>query len=100
MSTMTDQKNAETSRAEVEAFHAEQPDRYFAYHSGTNGVGWHLTTWTGDTLAYVDSVGQTWRSNLGDLRQSFRARTSHGVVYSGVAYLDAGGYVRMRKVAS
>lgn len=98
--------NEQRSAAEVAAFLAEQPASYFAYHGGGIfrprgerwGTGRAITTWTGEPLAKVIDVGDTYRSNFGDLRQAFRARTVSGVLYSGIAFLSAGDYVRMRKV--
>lgn len=100
--------NEERSRREVEAFKRDVPSRYFAYHAGPIfrprgdrvGVGRTITTWTGDLLANVVDVGDVWRSNMGDRRQSFRARAVNGATYSGIAYLDSGDYVRMRRVTS
>jgi hypothetical protein len=95
--------NDERSRVEVADFIADPPDRYFAYHARKNRaagaiVGAEITTWTGSVLARVISRGFVYRSNLGDRRQSFRAVAINGAVYSGIAYLDSGDYVRMRKV--
>lgn len=99
--------NEERSRREVEAFKAKPPERYFAYHtakpSGLDPItrlhhGDTITTWTGDTLANVAEAFDPWRSNLGDVRQNFRAKAINGATYSGIAYLDSGDYVRMRKV--
>lgn len=100
--TTVDERNAETSRQEVADFMAEVPERYFAYHRNprnlTHPMGSEIVTWMGDRLANVVSTGAPYRSNFGDRRQSFRARGINGAMYSGVAYLDAGDYVRMRKV--
>lgn len=103
------QTNAEISRAEVAAFVADVPDRYFAYHADrsttaqmgrwADGIGATITTWTGDKLADVVERFPVYRSNLGDRRQNFRARGINGATYSGTAYLDAGDYVRMRRVS-
>lgn len=102
-----DERNAETSRLEVAAFKAEKPARYFAYHAParmselrSSEVTTRIVTWMGDDLARVTSRGDVYRSNFGDRRQSFRALAINGETYSGVAYLDAGDYVRMRKVKS
>lgn len=97
--------NEERSRREVAAFLADVPATYFAYQSHDVTVG-HLrrydmiSTWTGAKLAEVESVGTVYRSNMGDRRQSFRAIGINGATYSGIAFLSAGDYVRMRKVAS
>lgn len=105
MSTAVDKRNAATSRREVRSFKRDKPTRYFAYHAPArlselrNGeVGRRITTWTGDDLARVTWKGDVYRSNFGDRRQAFRALAVNGCTYSGVTYLDAGDYVRMRKV--
>jgi hypothetical protein len=98
-----DEFNARQSAEEVAAFKRDAPMRYFAYHEGgrpTGGMGRRLVTWTGDLLAQVTWTGDVYRSNFGDRRQAFRADAINGATYSGVAYLDAGDYVRMRKVKS
>lgn len=102
MSTV-DERNEQTSREEVASFKADAPARYFAYHADrpTNReMGNRITTWTGDLLANVTWTGDCYRSGFGDRRQNFRAKAINGAIYSGTAYLDAGDYVRMRKVAS
>lgn len=100
----TDENNAETSRQEVAEFIASPPGRYFAYHNGMSlarfGVGEKISTWKGDRLGRVTSTGRIWRSNFGDRRQNFRMIAVNGKVYSGTAYLDAGDYVRIRRVAA
>lgn len=90
-----DDRNAETSRLEVEAFKTDTPGPYFAYLSGNR-----ITTWTGDLLALVTWKGTPWRNNLGDTRQAFNAEGINGTRYAGVAYVSAGDYVRMRPVKS
>jgi hypothetical protein len=97
--------NEERSRREVATFIAEPPFRYFAYQSHDATIGRLrrfdlITTWKGDKLAEVVSVGQLWTSNMGDKRQAFQARGVNGVLYSGTAYLSCGDYVRMRAVKS
>lgn len=103
-----DERNAEISRGEVESFKIDKPARYFAYHaakrSGLDPIlrlhhGDKITTWTGDDLATVTDARQPFHSGLGDLRQNFRCKAINGETYSGTAYLSAGDYVRMRKVA-
>lgn len=102
----TQHDNAEISRQEAAAFMAEVPERYFAYHAGpqlspvSRQIGQRITTWTGDLLANVVWTGNVYVSGFGDQRQNFRARAINGATYSGTAYLDAGDYVRMRRVAT
>lgn len=103
----TDERNAETSRLEVEAFKAESPARYFAYHAParlselrSTEVATRIVTWMGDDLGRITSRGAVYRSNFGDRRQAFRMHAINGATYSGVAYLDAGDYVRLRRVKS
>lgn len=102
--TTVDERNAATSAAEVAAFMADPPGPYFAYWREVGGYrdrlqwGYHITTWTGDLLATVQTVGIPYTSNMGDRRQSFRARGINGATYSGTAFLSAGDYVRMRPV--
>jgi hypothetical protein len=103
VNTAVDRANAERSRAEVAEFTSEQPDQYFAYHSAGRGNlarGTLITTWTGDPLGRVLEAGEPYVSNFGDRRQSFRMLSAGMCSYSGTAYLSAGDYVRMRKVAS
>jgi hypothetical protein len=89
--------NEEISAAEVAAFIAEKPARYFAYRVDGESK---ITTWTGEKLGHIQSAGKVYHSNFGDRRMSVRALGVNGVVYSGVAYLDAGDYVRLRAVKS
>lgn len=107
IATTVDERNAETSHREVEIFRSTAPDQYFAYHAPavrseaiSPEVGGRIVTWIGDDLARVVWRGEVFQSNFGDRRQNFRARATNGATYSGTAYLDAGDYVRMRKVAS
>lgn len=103
MSTV-DERNAATSRAEVEAFKVDEPGPYFAYWKAASGFpnprelvrGDKITTWTGETLATLLWAGDRFRSSFGDERQNFRALGINGATYSGTAYLSAGDYVRMR----
>lgn len=97
---MTTITNEQRSAAEVAAFKAGEHlgdglGAYFAYPSSDFR---RITTWTGDTLAWVTSRGREWRSNLGDPRQSFTAKGIDGHTYSGTRYMGTGDYVRMRKV--
>jgi hypothetical protein len=97
---MTDDlTNDERSAAEVAAFIAEVPERYFAYAPKVER-GTTITTWTGAELGLILSVRPVYVSNMEDKRQNFRARAINGAEYSGTAYLSAGDYVRMRKVQS
>lgn len=92
--------NAERSRLERHRFYTDPPARYFAYVDSDLS---RVTTWTGEELArkIIDREGsREWTSNMGDRRRSFRCRTPDGVVYAGVAYLSAGDYCRLRRVAS
>lgn len=100
MELTTNERNKRTSREEVMAFERDCPARYFAYLPGEVRIGAHITTWMGDKLATVIDRGGVWTSNMGDRRQSFRAKGINGATYSGTAYLSSGDYVRMRKVKS
>ena len=106
MSTTT---NEQISAQEVAAFRSDAPDRYFAYQqaqaSGFDPVrrlhtGDRISTWTGDELATINVANTPFRDNFGSVRQNFRARAINGATYSGTAFLSAGDYVRMRKVAA
>lgn len=88
-------RNRLTSAFEVAMFCEDPPDRYFAY-MGRKGDT--VTTWMGDVLGTIVSRGREWHSNLGDRRVPFRMRGVNGRTYSGVEYLDAGDYVRLRLV--
>lgn len=98
--TTVDERNRATSAQEVADFKTDPPERYFAYHSGgtLSHVGHDIVTWMGDNLAHVTERFPVYRSNFGDRRQRFRAVGINGCTYSGTAYLDAGDYVRIRKV--
>ncbi len=89
-------------RAECELFdwQNDPPARYFAYtESDKHGLtGSHITGWTGLKLACITQRGYVYRSNMGDRRCNFRAIGSNGLTYSGIAFIDAGDYVRMRAV--
>lgn len=109
MPTVNELTNEQRSAAEVAAFIAEKPDRYFAYHnakqSGFDPVlrlhrGDRITTWTGEGLGTVKWSGDPFRDNFDGIRQNFRALGINGITYSGTAYLSAGDYVRMREVKS
>lgn len=44
-------------------------------------------------------AGRVWQSNFGDKRRYVRIQAINGRIYSGVAQLSNGTYVRMREVA-
>jgi hypothetical protein len=99
--TSVDAANRARSRQEVESFKAERPERYFAYMgTGTVCAGSNVTTWMGDKLGTVQLGARAWRSNFGDRRVSFHMRAITGDVYSGIAFIDAGDYCRLRKIKS
>lgn len=52
-----------------------------------------LTGFMGNTLAHVTSLGAAFCSNMGDTRQTFRARGINGANYFGTIF---GTYARMR----
>lgn len=73
-------RNRETSAREVEAFKTREAGPYTAYLSGD---GKYITTWMGDKLAEVTSVGATYRTNFGNKVTPFRARGIDGRTYHG-----------------
>ena len=84
------------SRVETWEFQHELPDKYFAY-CDVQSTRILITTWMGQILADGYRTGE-YRSNFGDRRITFRVRvTGSNVWYTGTAYVDAGGYVRMRR---
>lgn len=62
-------------------------------------AGESITTWMGDHLGMIVHAGRVWQSNFGDKRRYVRIQAINGRIYSGVAQLSNGTYVRMREVA-
>ena len=87
--------NDERSKAEVANFKKNKPKQYFAYYSFISN---QVTTWTGDKLGDIVSKGEEWRSNMGDRRVQIKVKGINGVTYSGIAFLDAGDYTRLKAV--
>lgn len=86
--------NAERSEAEVFAFLADPPEKYFLYINSKTG---QATTWTGQKLGDV-RFGHEYHSNMGDKRQSVRVYAVNGKTYSGTYYKSSGDYARVRIV--
>lgn len=102
---VADRRNRRLSREEVARFRADPPRPLLAYLRPRHGLarassGDELTTWMEDRLLTVTTAGDVWTSNMGDRRQSLRALGINGRVYAGVAYLDAGDYVRLRPIGA
>lgn len=107
-----DERNRALSRREVEAFLARSADSWFAYWqeakpgpqldmpSGVRPNAPRLTTWMGDTLAYVTWWGAEYTSPafgpFPSRRTNFRARGIDGREWYGTYYKSSGDYVRMR----
>jgi hypothetical protein len=96
--------NEERSAVEVYEFVRDRPASYFAYVALPNAARpWckrpTLITWTGDELGRI-TLGNTWRGNMGDVRQAIRVQAINGVTYSGTYYRSAGDYARLKAVKS
>lgn len=105
MST-TAERNAETSKREVQRFHAvPKGGRFFAYVDERGSASCHgrVTTWTGDTLALIVWKGARYRcpafGGFGSERQNFRAQDPvTGALWSGTYYCSSGNYCRLRRI--
>lgn len=103
-----EERNAATSKREVEEFITNPPARYFAYvklgdirympfYQGRHDREYQtceVTTWMGDRLAR-GSVGPAYRSNMGDTRRPIDCVGINGVEYYGTFYEGAGDYCRL-----
>lgn len=89
--------NEMRSAIEVYEFINTPPNKYFLYINEKEGIA---MTWTGQKLGRV-TFGQTYRSNLGDKRQSVSIWAINGHTYYGTYYKSSGNYARikMRKSA-
>lgn len=87
-----DAMNAETSKREVAAFCSQAPDRWMVYLSSD---GKRLTTWVGDTLAFITSTGRVQRGFYHSTFTHFRAIGINGAWYYG-RHNGPNMYARMR----
>jgi hypothetical protein len=91
---MSELTNEQRSAAEVAAFIADKPDRYFLYVAAD---GLTVTTWMGDKLGDVIHRGNIVRDNFGGRRRAIRVRAINGCNYHGWANESSGTYARLRK---
>lgn len=85
--------NEALSQLEVEEFRKAKPAAYFAYVDMKRLA---ITTWMGDILGYITSVGRRYKSNMGDERRSISATGINGVEYYGTYYCGTGDYARLK----
>lgn len=80
------------SAIEVYEFVCDPPKNYFLY---VNEKTRKATTWTGQDLGNI-VFGNSWKSNLGDLRMNVTVHAINGQVYAGTYYKGAGSYARIK----
>lgn len=86
-------RNRDTSDREVREFKTREPGPYTAYLSSN---GKHITTWMGDVLATITSVGKPARAFRNREKLTpFRARGIDGRTYYG-RHNGPGMHLRMR----
>lgn len=91
-------RNAEMSKAEVEAFKGDPPERLFCYvkeYSETWAGSAIATTWVGDYFGRL-ACGRPWKDNLGGTRVPVTLYGVNGKTYHGTYYKSSGDYARMR----
>lgn len=84
--------NEEKSAVEVFEFKRDRPRRYFVYVSRDMAT---VTTWPGEKLGTIYSVGFVWRDGFGGERVPIKVRGINGVYYYGTFYKSAGDYARL-----
>jgi len=94
--------NVALGRLELHRFTTERPAHLFAYYKGDSPKsGEAITNFTGEKLGHVVSTGSIYKTGSGYPRTRMlpvRVRAITGDVYSGVANLDTGTYVKLKKV--
>jgi len=92
--TQVDTKNQETSANEVAAFRTREVGPYLGYVSAD---GKRITTWMGETLAIITSVGVPFKTSgwMSTTLTPFRAKGIDGRWYFG-RFHGPNIYVRMR----
>lgn len=84
--------NQETSKREVSEFTKGEALVWVAYLSSD---GKRVTTWMGETLATITSMGKPYRSNLGSVCTPFRAKGIDGREHYG-RHNGPGMHLRLR----
>jgi hypothetical protein len=96
--------NVALGRLELHRFTTERPSHLFAYYKGGSPKsGEAITNFTGEKLGHVVSTGSIYHAGSGYPRTRMlpvRVRAITGDVYAGVANLDTGSYVKLKKVGS
>ena len=87
--------NEELSQAEIQFFHDNKPEHYFAYVLETSKL---LQTWAGDVLGDVKTLYH-YTSNFGDSRCNIRVKAVNGLYYYGTWYTDY-DYCRIHKYSN
>lgn len=96
----TDERNRRTSAREVKMFLRKRPDRWFVYYSDDKK---RVTTWTGETIGLINSVGKPYQPGCtrGRCERSrifhVRVKAITGDIYNGTCVEDTGTYCRLRK---
>lgn len=88
--------NALRSAIEAWEFKIKPPQKYIVYVNLKKNV---VTTWTGQVLGIITSIGKEHRSNMGDIRISIRFKGINNLTYAGTFYKSAGDYARVKTVA-
>ena len=76
-------------------FKIKPPQKYFVYVNLKERI---ITTWTGQKLGNIISIGRTHNSNMGDERIPIRVKGINTLTYSGIFYKSAGDYARIKTV--
>lgn len=87
--------NSLRSAIETWEFKIKPPQKYFIYVNLEKKV---VTTWTGQVLGNITSIGKEYRSNMGDIRIPIRFKGINTLTYSGTFYKSAGDYARVNTV--
>lgn len=88
--------NALRSAIETWEFKIKPPQKYTLYVNLEKRV---VTTWTGQVLGTITSIGKAYRSNMGDIRIPIRFKGINTLTYAGTFYKSAGDYAHVRTVA-
>lgn len=88
--------NALRSAIETWEFKIKPPQKYTLYVNLKKNV---VTTWTGQILGIITSIGKVHRSNMGDIRIPIRFKGINTLTYAGTFYKSAGDYACVRIVA-
>lgn len=87
--------NSLRSAIETWEFKIKSPQKYIVYVNLEKRL---VTTWTGQVLGNITSIGKEYRSNMGDIRVSIRFKGINTLNYSGTYYKSSGDYAHVKTV--